>query len=228
MRYEIKGGSLPVAIIKLNRGERILTQSGGMSWHTGGISVQTKGMGGIGKMIKRSLSGESMFQNIYQADEDNQEIALASTFPGDILPFDVGKSESLIVQSKSFLASDVGVKSDIFFQKRIGSGLFGGEGFIMLKLTGEGFAFLEVDGSVHEYMLRAGEKMIVDTGHMIAMEETCTMSIEKAGNIKSMFLGGEGAFNTVIAGPGKLYLQSMPLNRLQALIAPNTGSTSGS
>lgn len=225
MKYEIKGGSLPVVICKLDRGEKVLTQTGGMSWHTQDISVSTGGTGGLGKMFKRALAGESMFQNTYEAHSDNQEIAFASSFPGDIIDVEVGRDEGLIIQKKAFLASDVTVSTDIFFQQKLGAGLFGGEGFIMLKLYGHGTAFLEVDGSVHEYTLAHGEKMIVDTGHLVAMEETCSMSVERAGNLMSNVLGGEGLFNTTVSGPGKIYLQSMPLNRLQDLITANIKTT---
>ena len=221
MKYEIKGGSLPVVICKLDRGGKVLTQTGGMSWHTQDISVSTGGTGGLGKMFKRALAGESMFQNTYEAHSDNQEIAFASSFPGDIIDVEVGVDKGLIIQKKAFLASDVTVSTDIFFQQRLGTGLFGGEGFIMLKLYGHGMAFLEVDGSVHEYTLAHGEKMIVDTGHLVAMEETCSMSVERAGNLMSNAFGGEGLFNTTVSGPGKIYLQSMPINRLQDLLTAN-------
>ena len=221
MKYKIEGGSLPVVICKLDRGEKVLTQSGGMSWHTQDISVSTGGTGGIGKMFKRAFAGESMFQNTYEAHSDNQEIAFASSFPGDIIDVRVGEGRGLVVQKEAFLASDVTVSTDIFFQQRLGAGLFGGEGFIMLKLYGHGMAFLEVDGSVHEYTLAHGEKMIVDTGHLVAMEDTCSMNVERAGNLMSNVFGGEGLFNTTVSGPGKVYLQSMPLNRLQDLMTAN-------
>lgn len=219
MKYEIKGDSLPVVICKLEAGDKILTQAGGMSWHTQGISVATEGRGGIGKMLGRAFAGESMFQNIYQAHFNDQEIAFASSFPGTIIPLNVEPgSDGIIIQKQAFLASEITVNTDVFFQKKIGAGLFGGEGFIMLRLTGEGLAFLEVDGSVHEYYLDRGDKMTVDTGHLVAMDYTCRMSIERSGNVKSMLFGGEGFLNTVIQGPGKVYLQSMPISRLRAIL----------
>lgn len=224
MNYEIKGGNLPVVVCKLNSGQAVLTQAGGMSWHTEGISVQTKGKGGLGKMLGRAFAGESMFQNIYQANYDNQEIAFASNFPGAIIPVDLTSGRDMIVQKESFLASDLNVETSVFFQKKLGAGFFGGEGFIMLRLSGEGVAFLEVDGSVHKYDLAHGQKIILDTGHLVAMDSSCTMSVEKAGNIKSMMLGGEGAFNTVVTGPGVVYLQSMPIQRLRAIL--NIGAQS--
>ncbi len=217
-QYEIKGGNLPVVICKLNKGESVLTEAGGMSWHTSEISVSTKGKGGFGKMLGRAFAGESMFQNTYTAHADNQEIAFASSFPGEILDVDISPSNEIVIQKRAFLASDTTVSSEVFFQKKLGAGLFGGEGFIMLKPYGEGKAFLEVDGSIHQYDLKPGEKIVIDTGHLVAMDSSCSLDIEKAGDLKSMFLGGEGLFNTVITGPGRIYIQSMPLARLQALM----------
>ena len=219
MKYEIKGDSLPVLICKLNAGDEILTQAGGMSWHTEGISVKTKGKGGLGKMLGRAFAGESMFQNIYSASRDGEEIAFASSFPGSILPIEVSRYNELIIQKRAFLASETTVDTSMYFQKKLGAGFFGGEGFIMLKLSGDGKAFLEVDGAVHKYELEPGQRIIVDTGHLVAMDSTCSMNIETAGGFKSMMLGGEGLFNTVITGPGKVYLQSMPLDRLRALLS---------
>lgn len=220
--YEIKGNNLPVVICKLNKGESVLTEAGGMSWHTSEISVNTKGKGGFGKMLGRAFAGESMFQNTYTANADNQEIAFASSFPGEILALDISPSNEIVIQKRAFLASDTTVSSEVFFQRKIGAGLFGGEGFIMLKLYGEGKAFLEVDGSIHHYDLKPGEKIIIDTGHLVAMDTTCSLDVEKAGDLKSMFLGGEGFFNTVVTGPGRVYIQSMPLSRLQALLSIGT------
>ncbi|NMA50320.1 MAG: TIGR00266 family protein [Mollicutes bacterium] len=220
MKYEIKGDNLPVVIVHLNQNESIVSEAGAMSWHTEGINVNTKGRGGLGKMIGRGFSGETMFQNIYTAQSDNQQIAFASSFPGSIVKVDISNGNELIVQKRSFLASSINVNTEIFFQKKLGAGLFGGEGFIMQKLIGEGIAFLEVDGSFHAYTLDANEKMIIDTGYLVAMDSTCSMDIQSAGNLKSMLLGGEGLFNTVIKGPGKIYLQSMPLAKLRSLFYP--------
>lgn len=219
MDYEIKGDSLPVVICQLNRGDEILTQAGGMSWHTEGISVSTEGRGGMGKMLGRALAGERIFQNIYKANSDNQEIAFASSFPGSILPIRLdSRGKGLIIQKNAFLASELSINSEVYFKRNLRAGMFAGEGFVMLRLTGDGLAFLEVDGSVHKYELEAGEKIVVDTGHVVAMESTCSMDIETAGRIKSMMFGGEGLFNTTVTGPGRVYLQSMPIERLRALL----------
>ncbi len=222
MNYEIKGDNLPVVIIRLNQNESVVSEAGAMAWRTDGFTVDTSDRGGLEKVLGRVLSRESLFQNIYTAQRDNEQIAFASSFPGSIVKVDVSTSngKELIIQKRSFLASNINVNTEIYFQKNIGTGLFGGEGFIMQKLIGEGVAFLEVDGSLHEYTLSENQKLVVDTGSLVAMESTCTMDIEAVSNLKTMFLGGEGLFNTIIKGPGKVYLQSMPLNKLVNLMYP--------
>lgn len=218
MEYEIKGNNLPYVICYLESGESIVSEAGAMAWHSSNMEVETKGRGGIGKMFGRAFSGESMFQNIYTPRSGRGEIAFASSFPGLILAIDLSGGKDLVVQKRAFLASEVGVDTEIFFQKKLGAGFFGGEGFIMQRLYGNGTAFLEVDGSIEERILASGEKIIIDTGYLLAMDSTCSMDIVSAGNMKSMIFGGEGFFNTVINGPGKVYLQTMPLNHLLSLI----------
>lgn len=215
MKFEIKGDSLPVVIFDLDIGDSLVSQAGGMSWHTEDIMLSTEGRGGIGGMLGRALVGESIFQNVYTAKSNKQEIAFASSFPGAIIPVQLTGQNSLIVQKEAFLVSEIGVNTSIFIQKRVGAGFFGGEGFIMLSLTGEGMAFLEADGGVHEYTLEAGEKMTLSTGYLIAMDATCTMSIKAAGNVKSILFGGEGLVNSTVVGPGRIFIQSMPLKKLR-------------
>lgn len=224
MRYEIKGDNLPIVICYLQNGESVVSESGAMSWCTEDIQVETKGRGGLGKMLGRALSGENMFQNIYTGHGPNSHIAFASSFPGAILPVQISSNQDLIVQKRSFMASEVGVQTEIYFQKKIGAGLFGGEGFIMQRLKGNGLAFLEVDGSLHEYDLEAGQTIVIDTGYLVAMSGSCKMDLRSAGNLTSKFFGGEGWFNTVVTGPGKVYLQSMPLSHLISLMPFNTGN----
>lgn len=218
MRYEIKGGNLPYLVCYLENGEGVVTEAGGMAWHSENISVDTKGRGGLGKMFGRAFSGESMFQNIYTAHGGPGEIAFASSFPGMILPVEISSVRELIVQKKAFLASETSVNTEVYFQKKLGAGFFGGEGFIMQRVFGHGLVFLEVDGAIEEKELGVAEKLIIDTGYLLAMDSTCRMDIVSAGNLKSMVFGGEGFFNTVISGPGKVYLQSMPINKLMSLM----------
>lgn len=200
MRYEIQGDTLPVVICYLDGGEKMITEKGAMSWMSPNMHMATSTNGGIGKAFGRMFSGESMFQNIYTAQGGPGMIAFASCFPGSILPYQISPGRELIVQKSGFLASEAGVNLSVFFQKRFGSGLFGGEGFIMQRLAGEGMVFLEFDGHVVEYDLQPGQQIIVDTGYLAAMEATCSMDIQTVPGVKNMLFGGEGIFNTVITG----------------------------
>ncbi len=215
MQYKIEGGQLPVVIVELDENEQIITEGGGMSWMTENMSMETKG-GGLGKVFGRMLSGEALFQNIYTAKNGPGMIALASSLPGTIMAVQIQKDKPFIVQKRAFLGCESFVELSIFFQRKLGAGFFGGEGFIMQKLTGEGIAFVELDGYVKVYELEAGEKMIVDTGYLAAMDSTVSMDIKTVGNIKDMVFGGEGLFHTVVTGPGKVYLQSMPASKFMS------------
>ncbi len=211
MKYEIKGEPLPVLLCYLEAGETIMCQKGAMSWMTPNMKMQTSA-GGIGKAFSKMFSGESMFQNTYTAQGGEGMIGFASTLPGSIIPFDIGKGD-LIVQKGGYFVSEPTVSFSIAFQKNIGAGFFGGEGFIMQRMSGSGMAFIEVDGYVVEYDLQAGQQMIIDTGYLAAMSGTCTMEIKAVGGIGNTLFGGEGIFNTVVTGPGKIYLQTMPKNK---------------
>lgn len=213
MNYEIKGGNLPVVELRLSQGESIRCQSGAMSWMSQNVRMRTEG-GGLGKMFSRAFSGESMFQNIYTAEGGEGTIAFASSFPGNILAVEIRPGSELICQKSAFLAATEGVELSIFFQKKFGAGLFGGEGFIMQKLSGSGTAFVEIDGSTIEKTLAPGERLIADTGYLAVMDGTCSIDIETVKGVKNVLFGGEGLFNTVISGPGRVLLQSMPAAKM--------------
>lgn len=219
MKYSIEGAPLPVVICDLEAGESMITEKGAMSWMTPNMKMETSG-GGMGKMIGRMFSGENMFQNRYTAEGGPGQIAYASSFPGSILAFEIGNGKEIIAQKSAFLASTDGVTLSVAFQKKLGGGLFGGEGFIMQRLSGNGTAFVEIDGYVKEYELAPGQQMIIDTGYLAAMDATCTMDITTVKGLKNMMLGGEGFFNTVVTGPGKIYLQSMPINQMAGVLQP--------
>ena len=219
MKYEIKGGNLPVVECHLQSGESMITESGSMSWMSPNMKMETK-TGGAKKLFCRMLSGENIFQNVFRAQGGDGMIAFASSFPGSIQAFEISAGKAMIVQKKAFLASQEGVELSTFFNKKIGAGFFGGEGFIMQKLSGQGTVFIEIDGSATEYTLGAGEQLIVDTGYLAAMEETCSMDIVQVPGVKNMLFGGEGVFNTVVTGPGKVVLQSMPITNVAALLEP--------
>ena len=188
MRYEITGGNLPVVICYLQSGEGMITESGSMSWMSPNMKMETVG-GGMKKMLGRAFSGENAFQNRYSAQGGDGMIAFASSFPGSVNALEIGPGKSMIVQKKAFLAAEEGVELSVYMQKKLGKGLFGGEGFIMQKLTGQGTAFIEIDGYGVEYNLAPGQEMIVDTGYLAAMEETCTMDIVKVEGMHIIWMG---------------------------------------
>ena len=208
MRYEIKGETLPVVIMNLEGGESIVTEGGGMSWMTPNMKMETVG-GGVGKIFGRAFSGDKLFQNIYTAEGGPGMIACAACFPGSIKVFEISPDTPIILQKSAFLCSESTVDFSVFFQKKFGAGLFGGEGFIMQKISGNGLCFAEFNGHVLEYELAAGQQMIIETGNLAAMEATCDMDIVTVKGIKNKLLGGEGFFNTMITGPGKVWVQSM-------------------
>ena len=219
MQYKILGEPLPVVECHLASGEMMITERGAMSWMTPNMKMETKG-GGVGKMFGRMFSGESMFQNHYTAMGGSGMIAFASSFPGSIRAFNISPGNEMIVQKSGFLASEAGVQLSVHFQKKLGAGFFGGEGFIMQRLSGNGIAFVEIDGYAVEYELAAGQQMVIDTGYLAAMTSSCNMDIQSVPGIKNALFGGEGLFNTVVTGPGKIILQSMPVNNVASSIAP--------
>ncbi len=220
MRYEIKGTPFPVVICRIEAGETMCCQRGGMSWMSPNITMSTNAGGGLGKMFSRAVTGESIFQNKYTAQGSMGEIAFASSVPGNILPFEISSSKQIVAQKSAYLASTEKVDLSIFFQKKFGAGIFGGEGFIMQKLSGEGVAFLEIDGSVVEYELAAGQSILIDTGYLAAMDVTCSIDIETVKGVGNVLFGGEGLFNTKVTGPGHIWLQTMPIASLAGSVRP--------
>ena len=218
MKYQIQGEPMPVVICTLEDGESMITEKGSMVWMSPNMEMKTSA-GGIGKAFGKLFSGESMFQNIYTAQGGQGIIAFASSFPGSIIPFNISPGNSIVVQKKGFLAAEAGVQLSVFFQQRIGAGFFGGEGFIMQKLSGQGMAFAEIDGSVVEYTLQPGQQIIVDTGNLAIADDTVDIDIQAVKGVKNIFLGGEGLFNTVLTGPGKVTLQTMPLSSFAGSIS---------
>ncbi len=219
MRYEIKGGSFPIVVCHLENGEKMITEKGSMVWMSPNMQMETIG-GGLGKMFSKAFSGESMFQNHYTARGGVGMIAFGSSFPGQIKAIQVGPGQEMIVQKRSFLASEPGVNLSIHFQKKLGAGLFGGEGFIMQKLSGRGIAFVEIDGDLIEYDLQPGQQLVVDTGNVAGFSPSVQMDVRAVSGAKNMLLGGEGIFNTVLTGPGRVWLQTMPISSVANAIRP--------
>ena len=198
----------------------MITESGSMSWMSPNMKMETTTGGGVKKMLGRLVSGDSAFQNRFTAEGGDGTIAFASSFPGTIKALNINAGHAMIVQKSAFLASEESVDLSMYFQKKLGKGLFGGEGFLMQKLSGHGIAFLEIDGHAVEYDLRAGQELLVGTGYLAAMEESCTMDVVAVKGAKNMLLGGEGIFHTVVRGPGKVILQTMPISKVAELLAP--------
>lgn len=223
MKYEIIGEPMPVVVCNLTGGESMITERGSMCWMSPNLEMQTAA-GGLGKAFGRMFSGESMFQNIYTARGDGM-IAFASSFPGSIRAVEITPDRPIIAQKSAFLASESGVELSVFFQKKFGAGLFGGEGFIMQRLSGRGIAFLEVDGYAVEYNLAPGQSIVVDTGNLCMVDATCSIDVQTVKGVKNVLFGGEGLFNTVVTGPGKVTLQTMPVSGMAAALQPffNTG-----
>jgi uncharacterized protein (TIGR00266 family) len=223
IKYEIKGDNLPVVICYPEAGETLCTERGAMSWMSPNMKMETNA-GGFGKAMGRMFSGESVFLNEYTAQGGQGMIAFASSFPGSIIAHRVTPGNGIIVQKKGFLAMEKGLDLSIHFRKKLGAGLVGGEGFIMQKITGDGIVFIEIDGHCVEYELQAGQSLVLGTGYLAAMSETCTMDVESVKGFKNVLFGGEGLFNTRVTGPGKIWVQSMPIVATAAAFAPYIAS----
>lgn len=220
MKYSIEGGNLPVVICELDAGEQMITEGGAMSWMSANMQMETTTNGGVGKALGRMFSGERIFQNIYTAQGGPGMIAFASSFPGSIRAYDIAPGQDMIFQKKSFLAGERGIELSVHFNKKVGAGLFGGEGFILQRVSGQGTVFAEFDGHVIEYNLQPGQRILVDTGHVAAMDATCNIDIQTVKGAKNILFGGEGLFLTEITGPGRLWLQTMPMSNVAASLMP--------
>ena len=201
MRYEIKGGSFPVVVCELENGEQMITERGSMVWMSPNIDMETHG-GGLGRMFAKAFSGESMFQNVYTSRGQGM-IAFGSSFPGQIKPIHIAPGQEMILQKSAFLAAESGV-----------------EGFIMQRLSGSGTAFVEIDGELIEYELKPGQQIVVDTGNVAGFTSGVQIDIRQVPGVKNALLGGEGLFHTVLTGPGRIWLQTMPIMNVAAAVAP--------
>ena len=219
MEYTIIGNAFPAVKCILSKGESVKCEGGAMSWMDRNIQMTTEGGGGIGKALGRAFSGETMFFNHFKSSVDNAEIVFSSSFPGSIIAVNLEPGQSIIAQKTAFLACEESVDVSMHFNKKIGSGVFGGMGFIMQKFTGPGHVFLEIDGSLESYELAAGEVKVVDGPHLAIVGNGVSIEIERIKGAKNVLLGGEGLFNTVVTGPGKIYLQTLPIPNVAAQIA---------
>ena len=221
MEYKVIGQTVPVVEVKLNKGESMYTQSGGMAYQTEGIRMNTNARGGVMKSLGRMFAGESIFMANYTATKDGAKVAFASTVPGSVIPIDLSQNPGgYILQKGAFLCAEQNVDTSIAFTKKISAGLFGGEGFILQKATGNGKVFLEVDGDAIEKELVAGEVLKVDTGNVVAFEPSVSYEIERVKGLGNIFLGGEGLFLTRLVGPGRVILQSQNIKDFAGRIIP--------
>lgn len=212
MQYRVIGETVPAVECVLDRGEEMYTQSGGMIWETQGIQMETSTKGGLMKGLGRMIAGESLFMATYRSTRDGETIAFGSTVPGSIVPVNIGATPGLIAQKRAFLCAEPGVNVKITLTKKFSAGLFGGEGFILQDISGQGMVFLEVDGDQVTRTLAPGEVLRVDTGNVVAFEKTVAYEIESVKGIKNVFFGGEGLFLTKLTGPGKVILQTQNFN----------------
>lgn len=220
MRYTILGEPMPVVQCELEAGESMITERGSMVWMSPNMEMTTNARGGLGKMLGRMFAGDSIFQNTYTARGGPGMIAFASSFPGSIRAIDITPDKPIVVQKSGFLASEQGVELSVFFQKKTGAGFFAGEGFIMQKLSGHGTAFVEIDGHCVEYNLRPGQEIVVDTGNLAMCDASCSIDIRTVKGVSNALFGGEGLFHTVVTGPGRVVLQTMPISSVAAALLP--------
>lgn len=214
MRYEINGTTLQTLDIFLDSGESVFTESGGMAWMKGNVEMNTNTRGGLLKGLARSLSGESLFLTTYTCKGSQSMVTFTPEAPGSIVPVVLGSGESRICQKDAFMVAEDSVSLEMHFRRKLGSGLFGGEGFILQKISGPGIAWVEIAGEVREYSLQAGETMQVDPGHIAMYEPSVNYDIQRVKGVKNMLFGGEGLFLASLTGPGKIWLQSLPLSNL--------------
>ncbi len=209
---------MPVLDILLTQGEAMITERGGISWFRGDLHMETNMPGGLMGGLGRALSGESLFMTTYTARGAEVEASFTLEWPGHIIPRELAAGQSLIAQRDAFMVAQDSVTVESYFQKKLGAGLFGGEGFILQKVSGPGVAFFEVDGEVKEVELTAGETIRVTPGHIAMYEETVSQDIEMVKGVKNVLLGGEGLFLVTLTGPGTVWLQTMPFNNVLAKI----------
>lgn len=229
MEYKIIGTTLQAVILELDPGETVYSESGGMAWMSANIDMKTSGRGGgLGGVFKRAVSGESLFLVEYTSLNGRGVVAFASDFPGKIVPVNLADGQQLICQKTAFLCAEKTVTLDIHFRRKVGAGLFGGEGFIMQKLTGPGVAFVCLDGEIMEYTLEANQMLKVDTGHVAMYEPTVSFDVEMVKGFSNILFGGEGLFLATLRGPGRIWLQTMPTQNLAKAILPYIPTSSSS
>lgn len=221
MEYKIIGKTVQMVETTLRKGEIMYTQSGAMAYQTEGISMTTNARGGVMKSLGRMFSGESIFMANYTAETDGAKVAFASTVPGEIKAINLSElSNGFIMQKGAFLCAENSINTKVEFTKKISSGFFGGEGFILQKAEGRGMLFLEIDGDALEINLKPGEVLKVDTGNVVAFEPSVSYEIETVKGLGNIFFSGEGLFLTKLVGPGKIIIQSQNIKDFANRLIP--------
>lgn len=231
LQYQIIGTTMQAVVLQLPSGQTVFSERGGMSWMSGNVAMQTNMEGGLGGAFKRMFSGESIFMVTFTPQGGTGLIGFSAEFPGKIVPLNLGPGQQMICQKDSFMCAERSVTLDVHFRRKLGAGFFGGEGFIMQRITGPGLAFVELDGEIVEYTLEANQVLKVDSGHVAMYEPTVNFDIEMVRGFKNVLFGGEGLFLTTLRGPGRVWLQTMPAINLAKKIAqylPSNPSSGGS
>jgi uncharacterized protein (TIGR00266 family) len=228
LTYEIQGDNLQVARVRMRAGQELFAEAGKMLYKTPSIQWETRMQGeSLGQKIwgavKRKMMGESLFMTYFRATSDG-EVGFAGNYPGRIQPFELAPGQSILVQRDSFLFAQTTVQLNIALVKRLGAGFFGGEGFILERLTGPGTVFIHGGGDFIEFSLRPGEMLQVDTGCIVAFDEGVQYDIQFVGGIKTAIFGGEGLFLATLTGPGRVIVQSMTLEKLRRELVPAQSS----
>lgn len=227
MQYKIQGDVFPTLEISLKKGESIFTEAGAMAWMSEGLNMSSNTRGGLMKGLGRALAGESLFMTTYESQSDNAWIVFTVGAPGRIMEFKLDAGQTLICQKDSFLCAEQGVSVEMHFRKQLGAGLFGGEGFILQKITGPGTVFLEIPGALQERTLAAGEKILIDPGHIAFFEPSVSYDISMVKGLKNVLFAGEGLFLATLTGPGKIWLETLPLSNLAGKLKKYLPTKSG-
>ncbi|MBW8813940.1 MAG: TIGR00266 family protein [Caulobacterales bacterium] len=227
MKYEISGSTMQTVSIDLEAGETVFSQTHAMAWMTDGMAMNTNTGGGLFAGLKRAMGGGSFFVTQYTAERRGQ-VAFAPRFPGTIVPMRLAAGQSLICRKETFLCAEQSVTLEIALQQRLGAGFFAGEGFILQRVTGPGTVFLDLSGEVIEKELAPGERLLVHAGHIGIQEPTVSTDIQMVRGFRNVLFGGEGLFLATLTGPGRIWLQSMPILNLAEEIARHMpGNDSG-
>ncbi len=219
MEHQIRGTVMQSVEVSLQAGESVYTEAGGMAWMSPDIGMETNMKGGMMGALKRAVAGESLFMTTYTAPSAPGFVTFTLETPGTIIPMELAPGQTIICQRDAFMCAQSSVQLDMHFHKRLGAGLFGGEGFILQKVTGPGVAFFEVAGETVEYNLQAGQSLKVDPGHLALMDPTVDFDITMIKGVTNVLFGGEGLFLANVSGPGRVWLQSMPLPNLAAKLS---------